>query len=95
MYASSVGAFEGYSTLYHFLIDVVKNLMTLQLYDGDGQGKWYHPSTLHLFEILQNIRGLVAHSCVSKNLCNLMINTIYSDFHKGDFVYTIEIQGIF
>jgi hypothetical protein len=89
---SNVRAFEKQLTLLNLLMDIVFNILYVHRNGGKGNGKWYHASTIKLFEVLQNFGDSLAHNFISKNLVGLTLNKTRSNFHKEGFVYCIVIN---
>ena len=90
--ASDVGTFQERPILYKLLTDVVSNLLSVHRNGGLGNGKRYHPSTIKLFEVLQNFGGSATHNFISKNLLGPALNTTRSNFRKHGFVYSIGVN---
>lgn len=90
--AVDCGAFEKRKVLYSLLVDTASNLLSIEKSGGDGRGKRYHPSTVKLFEILQNFGGSGAHNFLSKNLVGPVLNTTQAIYKKEGFLYTIGLN---
>jgi hypothetical protein len=90
--AVDVGAFEKQLALFSFLCDIARNSLSVAKHNGDGRGKRFQPSTIALFEVLQNFGGLLAHNFVSKNLVGPSLNTTCCNFCKEGFIYSIGIN---
>ncbi len=80
--ASNVRAFEKHLVLLDRVMDIVFNIQFVHKNGGKGNGKWYHASTIKLFEILQNFGGSLMHNFISKNLVGPALNTTRSNFIK-------------
>jgi hypothetical protein len=90
--ASNVRAFEKHLVLLNLFMDFVSNILFVHRNGGKGNGKQYHPSTIKLFEFLQNFGGSSVHNFMSKNLVGLALNTTRSNFCKEGLVYSISIN---
>jgi hypothetical protein len=55
--AIDAGAFEKQPALFLFLCDIAQNSLSVAKHNGDGRGKRFQPSTIALFEVLQNFGG--------------------------------------
>ena len=90
--ACDSGAFQERPVLYKLLLDVVSNLLSVHRNGGRGNGKRYHPSTIQVFEVLQNFGGSAAHNFLSKNVLGPALNTTRSNFRENGFMYSIGIN---
>lgn len=73
--ALEAGAFEGRSTLLNFLLDLGKNLITVQAHDGRGMGKRHSRSTKFMYECLLQFGGPLVANFLNLNVLRLAINT--------------------
>jgi hypothetical protein len=83
--AIDAGAFEKQPALFLFLCDIAQNSLSVAKHNGDGRGKRFQPSTIALFEVLQNFGGPSTHNFVSKSLVGPSLNTIHHNFCKKRF----------
>lgn len=70
----------------------MSNLLSIHKNRRKGDGKHYHPSTIKLFEVLQNFAGSATDNFLNKYLLDPALNTEQSNFQKQCFLYSIGIN---
>jgi hypothetical protein len=90
--AAEAGAFEGRSTLLNFLLDLRKNLLTVQAHDGKGTRKRYSRSTKLMYKGLLQFGGPLVASFLNLNLLGLAINTCKVLYKKDALLYIGLLQ---
>lgn len=90
--ASEAGAFDGRSTLLNFLLDLGKNLISVQAHDGKGTGKRYSRSTKLMYECLLQFGGPLVANFLNLNLLGPAINTCKALYRKDALLYVGLLQ---
>lgn len=90
--ASNMGVFDNHLVLLKLLTNIGFNLLSFHKTSGKGNRKHYHPSTIKLFEVLQNFGGSTAHNFLSKNLVEQCLNTTRRVFCKDGLIFSLSIN---
>jgi hypothetical protein len=90
--ASDAGAFDGRSTLLNFLLDLGKNLISVQEHDGIGTGKRHSRSSKMMYECLLQFGGPLVSNFLRLNLLGPAINTSKSLYRRDALLYVGLLQ---
>jgi hypothetical protein len=85
--AYDAGYFENREGLLNFILDLGKNIISVDSHGGNAQGKRYHRSTKLMYEMLLEYGGPCALNFMSANLLGPSINTTRSEFRRSAFHY--------
>lgn len=83
---ASVGAFDGKSPLLHFLLDLGKNLLSLEK-NGNAKGFRYSKETKAFYEMLWHLGGRLVHEFCRSNLLGPSLMTSKAAYRSTAFHY--------